>query len=114
RVGDQPGGHLEGALGGVQEQLADQVDHGDAGAVGGFDDRHAPARGVGGVVGGSHDPVVRFQERVDLTLPVGVVPQRDRVHAGRVQLEGDAAGDADAVGRVLGVRHHQVDAVPGA
>src|SRR5262249_38210408 len=50
------------------------------------------------------------QVRVDLALAVGVVAEGDRVHAGSEQALGDAAGDADAVGRVLTVGDDEVEA----
>ena len=49
------------------------------------------------------------EEGIDLALAVGVVSERDRVHAGREQAGRDAAGDADSVGRVLAVGDDQVE-----
>jgi Glycosyltransferase family 87 len=106
-------GHRERAHGRIEEELAEQVDHGDRRAVGGL--RHTPplAGRRGGVVGRADDAAVHGQMLVHLPLAEGVVAERDHVDAGGVQAAGEPARDARAVGQVLAVCDHEVDLALG-
>jgi len=91
---------------GPQVQVAAQVDHSQAYPVV-LDNAHASSRLAAQEVGRTHDRSLRLQIRVDLPAMIGVVSQRDRIHARRKHLVGDLRRDAKTARRVLAVDHHE-------
>ena len=63
-----------------------------------------------GIVAGPQQAVLVVDEGEDLLPVPGVIPGRDRVHAGIEELVADIAGDPETAGRVLAVGDHEVEA----
>jgi len=96
----------EGRAPGAQVEVAAEVDHAEAHAV--SLDHASAAAGLGAQeVGRAHDPRLALQVGVDLAAVVGVVAERDCVHASGEQLVGDLGSDPQAAGGVLRVDHHE-------
>ena len=109
RLVDEAVHHLPRRLGGVDEQLAEQVDHRDGHTVARLDDGHAASGKERPRVRGTDDALARVEVRADAVAAERVVAERDRVRARRKQLVGELAGDARAVGDVLAVDDAEVD-----
>ena len=62
---------------------------------------------------GPEDALVVLQEGVDLALVPGVVATGEHIAAVVQELLCDVTGQPEASGRVLGVRHDEVDVVLG-
>ena len=102
QLGDQRVGLREGRAPGRHEDVAGQVDDGQAHAVA-RDHRVAVAGLAAQVVGGTQDPRLAVQVGVDLAAAVGVVAERDHVDARREDVLGELGRDAEAAGEVLAV-----------
>jgi len=93
---------------GRHEQVAEQIDHRDPGAVACLGDGPpAPRRCSREVRGPDHAVGAREVGR-DLLPPPDVVAERDHVRAGREQLVRELRRDPDTVRDVLPVRDHEV------
>jgi len=98
----------EGRRGGLEEDVARQVDHAEGLALA-LDDRRAPP-GLGReVVRGAHDVAAGVEVGPELAVAVRVVAQGDRVDAGGEELVGLPRGQPDAARGVLPVRHDEVE-----
>jgi hypothetical protein len=98
-------GHLdlrEGRAAGAQEDVAADVDDAESGAVA-LEDADAAPGLAAQVVRGPDDALVIFQIGVDLTAPVGVVAEGDRIDTRGEDLIGVLGCDAEAAGGVLAV-----------
>ena len=93
----------------MHEEIAQQVDHGDARPVAGRRDGQAAAGSLGGEVRRPDEPLAAGEVGDDLAPPPGVVPEREHVDARREQLVGELGRDPDAVGGVLAVGDAEVD-----
>ena len=101
--------HLEHRACGVQEQRPEDVDDRETSAVRRRHDREPPAGRVHRGVRRPDDLLRLLEVGADLRPAEGVVPERDRVGAGREQAVGEAWRDPDPVGGVLAVQHAGVD-----
>ena len=102
-------GGAEGVVQGVHEQAAHDVDHQGAAAVPELRDVGAAAGGAGREVGRADDPRLGFEEGDDLPPVPGMVAEGDHVGAGLQEGPGHVGGEAEAVGGVLAVHHHEVE-----
>ena len=93
----------------MQEEGAEDVDHGQACTVRARDDPEASPRCERRRVRRSQDAVGRVEVRRDLGAAERVVPERDGVDSGREQAVGEPRRDPDPVGDVLPVRDADVD-----
>jgi hypothetical protein len=93
----------------VQEEGAEDVDHGQARTVRSRNDPEASPGRERRRVRRSQDAVGRVEVRRDLGAAERVVPERDRVDSGREQAVGESRRDPDPVGDVLRVRDADVD-----
>jgi len=100
RVHDLPRRHRR-----VDEELAHEVDHGDA-----VDVRDAAARRQVAHVRRTDHAVAALEVRADAVAAVRVVAERDHVCAGGEDPVGELRGDARAVGCVLAVDDAEVHA----
>ncbi len=103
--------HLEHRRRRVQEERAENVDHGEAGAVRGGDDHEPASRSRTRRVRRTDDAIGCLEVRADLGPPKRVVAERDRIDAHAEELVGEARRDPDAVRGVLAVDHARVDLV---
>ena len=103
--------HLPRRDRGRQEELAQQIDHGDDDAVARLDDRHPVSGRFGSGVRGPDHALAGREVGGDAAATVGVVAERDDVGAGGEQLVGELAGDAGSVGGVLSVDDREVGVV---
>jgi hypothetical protein len=93
----------------VEEEGAEDVDHGQARAVRARDDPEAAPGCERGRVRRSQDAVGRVEVGGDLGPAERVVAEGDRVDSGREQAVGQAGRDPDPVRDVLPVRDADVD-----
>jgi len=96
----------EGGAPGAQVEVARQVDHAEPDAAA-LDDRPATPGLDAEVVGRADDVLLLVEVAEDLAAVVGVVAERDDVHAGAEQLVGDLRRDAEPAGHVLAVDDHE-------
>src|SRR4051794_15929249 len=96
----------EGGAPAGQEDVARQVDDGEAQAVA-LDDRHARAGVRAQVVVRAQQPRLAIEVGEDLAAVVGVVAQGDHVDAGAEQLVGGLRGDPHPARAVLAVDHDE-------
>jgi len=87
---------------GAEVEVPREVDDPEAHAAA-LHDREAVARLRPEIVGRPQDPLLRVEVREDLLAVIGVVSERDDVHARREELVGDLRRDPEAPGDVLGV-----------
>jgi len=109
RLGDQVVDDLPHRVGGVEEERAEQVQHGDRRPVPGLDHRQPVAGRRRLEVGGAHDRRRGGEVRPDLLPPPRVVAERERVRARREQPLRQPRRDPDAVRDVLPVDYADVD-----
>jgi hypothetical protein len=94
----------------LHERPADEVHDGEVRSVERLVDPPAAARdAVRAVVERPEDPLLAFEDRVDLALVPDVVPGRDDVDAGIEQRPGGRFGQPGAARDVLAVRDDEVD-----
>jgi len=110
RGGDELVDHLEHRGRGLQEQRAEDVDHGEAHAARGRDDHEAAAGRRARDVRRAHHAVGACEVLADLRPPERVVAQRDRVRARGEEPSGEPRRDPDPVGDILPVHDAGVDA----
>jgi hypothetical protein len=94
---------LERTHGRIDEERAEQVDHRDV-----LDDEQTLAGSTCREVRWSHDAIALAQVRDDLPAAPDVVPEGDRIGAGREHAVGELRRDADAVGEILAVEDAEV------
>ncbi len=100
----------EGRAPGTQVEVAAYV-HDPQSKPGMLDHADAASRLAAQEVDGPHDALVMVEIRVDLTTVIGVVPQRDRIDAGREHLVGVLRRDAQSTRRVLAVDDDEAERV---
>ncbi len=104
----------EGVVERLHEDAPLEVDHAQLAPVGRLDHLAAAAGGAGRVVGGAQEARVgRLEVWTDLALRPDVVAAREQVDLRRQDLVRGLGRDAQPVGGVLGVGHHQVRGEPG-
>jgi len=91
----------------LQVHLPAQVDHRDP-HPGGLDDRVAAPWILGREVRRPHDPLLGVEKGIGLSVPIGVVAERDHVDARREDLLRRLLGDPHAARGVLAVGDDQV------
>jgi hypothetical protein len=100
---------LERGDGGLEEEIAEQVEHGHARPLAGGCDREASSRGPGREVRRPNHSVGAGEVGHDLAPPPDVVAEREHVDSRAEEPVRELRRDPDAVGRVLGVGDDEVE-----